>query len=288
MPAFRSTLPHGERPVPSSLAPASCGFDPRSRTGSDGRACGPHEGARVSIHAPARGATTSAAAQGSPVDRFRSTLPHGERRTISPTISIPIRFRSTLPHGERPPMAHALPFASRFRSTLPHGERPAARAESPIGYVFRSTLPHGERHRHPSPATCADPCFDPRSRTGSDLAYDAETGVLKWFRSTLPHGERRQTSATLSRGTMFRSTLPHGERRRLSGLRTVHCRFRSTLPHGERPLIREPEAATLIVSIHAPARGATTAIEVVEAAAMVSIHAPARGATGHEARGDLS
>ena len=54
------------------------GFDPRSRTGSDH---GPEPGAfrrRVSIHAPARGATTDQA--GTLEGReFRSTLPHGER-----------------------------------------------------------------------------------------------------------------------------------------------------------------------------------------------------------------
>ena len=59
-------------------------------------------------------------------------------------------------------------------------------------------------------------CFDPRSRTGSDLIPRSHTAPsLYGFRSTLPHGERRRGSVRLHRGTLvFRSTLPHGERHR--------------------------------------------------------------------------
>ena len=85
---FQSTLPHGERPCPSSRWGRSCYFNPRSRMGSDGfgflSLSGPFEfqstlphGERpsanaeyialeISIHAPAWGATCRVAQQGNP------------------------------------------------------------------------------------------------------------------------------------------------------------------------------------------------------------------------------
>ncbi len=56
--------------------------------------------------------------------------------------------------------------------------------------------------------------------------------------------------------------------------------FQSTPPHGERLAMRLITLANLLVSIHAPARGATVNSSVVKALVEVSIHAPARGATG--------
>ena len=57
-------------------------------------------------------------------------------------------------------------------------------------------------------------------------------------------------------------------------------RFQFTHPRGvrHRPLI--PRATALHVSIHAPARGATSPLLPAPCLQEVSIHAPARGATG--------
>ena len=55
---FQSTLPRGERPSTTNCPRRNDRFNPRSRAGSDR---GPLEGSRfrkVSIHAPARGATS--------------------------------------------------------------------------------------------------------------------------------------------------------------------------------------------------------------------------------------
>ncbi|SDT03380.1 hypothetical protein SAMN05444162_2904 [Paenibacillaceae bacterium GAS479] len=54
---FQSTLPHGERQP--TVTPSLCmsGFNPRSRTGSDAMDSARADMERVSIHAPARGAT---------------------------------------------------------------------------------------------------------------------------------------------------------------------------------------------------------------------------------------
>ena len=56
--------------------------------------------------------------------------------------------------------------------------------------------------------------------------------------------------------------------------------FQSTHPQGVRPIYHQGTVETLIVSIHAPARGATVTLtaKTVDLTS-VSIHAPARGAT---------
>ena len=56
--------------------------------------------------------------------------------------------------------------------------------------------------------------------------------------------------------------------------------FQSTLPRGERRFVAKPATQRIQISIHAPARGATTpAAGMVCPVMNISIHAPARGAT---------
>ncbi len=105
---FRSTPPHGGRPSRAGCANPRAGFDPRPRMGGDprgafsgaGGACfdprprmggdrgngGSHHAARVSIHAPAWGATLWL--RTTMMSRlFRSTPPHGGRRPALKWIS---------------------------------------------------------------------------------------------------------------------------------------------------------------------------------------------------------
>ena len=121
---FQSTLPRGERrgcpadlklcmdfnprsregsDVMQHLVPFafSTNFNPRSREGSDGAtlpSC--RLPLRISIHAPARGATRHA---------LNLLLKKG--------------FQSTLPRGERPELVVLLAKGELFQSTLPRGER---------------------------------------------------------------------------------------------------------------------------------------------------------------------
>ena len=100
--------------------------------------------------------------------------------------------------------------------------------------------------------------------------------------------------------SIFQSTLPRGERLHSYQSRKVISVFQSTLPRGERLLI-PPHLQLLVyfnprsrewsdpgelafppavyISIHSPARGATTNKELGNAIRKISIHAPARGAT---------
>ena len=59
----------------------------------------------------------------------------------------------------------------------------------------------------------------------------------------------------------------------------LRLQFQSTLPRGERLLQDSVKQRTILISIHAPARGATLEMLVPKVKAKISIHAPARGAT---------
>ena len=79
---------------------------------------------------------------------------------------------------------------------------------------------------------------------------------------------------------MFQSTHPHGVRQKETPILVpLPSQFQSTHPHGVRlvPLLAGHEL--IIVSIHAPARGATITDVILVTKEVVSIHAPARGAT---------
>ena len=99
--------------------------------------------------------------------------------------------------------------------------------------------------------------FNPRSREGSDFPFTLMTSIFHKFQSTLPRGERLIKLHKPHSPSEFQSTLPRGERRFLDNLFT--------------------DAAK--ISIHAPARGATTDSNKYNEYDKISIHAPARGAT---------
>jgi len=124
----------------------------------------------VSIHAPARGATTR---RGVSLARFwfQSTLPRGERlprpqrpgdpwsvsihapargATSSPPIhtSLPFGFNPRSRAGSDSPAHKPGGGPRRFQSTLPRGERLEVLLNSPDEILFQSTLPRGERLTH--------------------------------------------------------------------------------------------------------------------------------------------
>ncbi len=120
---------------------------------------------------------------------------------------------------------------------------------------FQSTLPHGERHKK-TIYQWTSFCFNPRSRTGSDMAPMWAPIMTKVFQSTLPHGERPQSVWQPNTCPLFQSTLPHGERRQYKGhIRECIC-FNPRSRTGSDCGFDEP-CDHYYVSIHAPARGAT-------------------------------
>ena len=142
--------------------------------------------------------------------------------------------------------------------------------------------------------------FNSRSRMGSDPHARRPLHLHHWFQFTLPHGERRAPPPPNPPFPEFQFTLPHGERphrrRRPRILRSFNSRSRMG-----SDMERWPSLPSMVVSIHAPAWGATWSRAIwmpsswfqftlphgerpLDAApptkgAWVSIHAPAWGAT---------
>ena len=235
-------------------------FNPRSRKGSDRKA----------------------RAQRTEITKFQSTLPQGERRKYAPGQAVPVIFQSTLPQGERHIRQLGTQLSQQFQSTLPQGERQErifmsllyrkisihAPARGATGWTnswvpqtqfqstlpqgerraiaaaifllrqFQSTLPQGERQSGPASDCGVTTYFNPRSRKGSDLIFRGHHMAHGTFQSTLPQGERLQDTG-------------HGR---------PPASFQSTLPQGERQISRQGYPLPDMISIHAPARGATAII----------------------------
>ena len=104
-----------------------------------------------------------------------------------------------------------------------------------ITYVFQSTHPHGVR---------------PKSTKRLETQ-------LTMFQSTHPHGVRQAAIIAKESELKFQSTHPHGVRRTNRTYRRTHKQFQSTHPHGVRLYIHLINVGRSIVSIHAPAWGAT-------------------------------
>ena len=232
--ALQSTLPHGERQTVMFLCKAKVGFNPRSRTGSDGRGlCSVHI-LRAGFNPRSRtGSDTGGGSHKCDCIGLQSTLPHGERLALAQKTLPAVWLQSTLPHGERHVPPDVSDCTSLLQSTLPHGERRPWIMFCPHSQGrLQSTLPHGERpwvnlpalalHRfNPRSRTGSDgTCtpkpqrpgrFNPRSRTGSDDEVDKYEATNAASIHAPARGATPEYLAT-PRASVLQSTLPHGER----------------------------------------------------------------------------
>ncbi len=144
-------------------------------------------------------------------------------------------FQSTPPHGGRlQPNLLAQPL-HLFQSTPPHGGRRFYGEWLVPHTLFQSTPPHGGRLRV--------------------VQGQEEKGVVSihapaWGATTV-----RLPRAAVDR--MFQSTPPHGGRHKGNRWSMLFNTFQSTPPHGGRPPMDDGLFGSLVVSIHAPAWGAT-------------------------------
>ncbi len=147
------------------------GFNPRPRVGGDARRSvillrrpmfqstpprggrqvyprGGRSGARVSIHAPAWGATLSFALFMSS-SRFQSTPPRGGRQTAAlDGSSCSSLFQSTPPRGGRLTGRGRPRPCIMFQSTPPRGGRRLTHHQGKQPWQFQSTPPRGGRQTH--------------------------------------------------------------------------------------------------------------------------------------------
>ena len=100
---------------------------------------------------------------------------------------------------------------------------------------FQSTLPRGERRGSAIHSLIIVYNFNPRSREGSDTTY--EMGLLEEYK--------------------FQSTLPRGERLFAAGFFNMCENFNPRSREGSDPAKSDGSLKAVVISIHAPARGAT-------------------------------
>ena len=121
--------------------------------------------------------------------------------------------------------------------------------------LFQSTHPHGVRLFYTT-MTRIRTCFNPRTHTGCDKYQRLCLTSLQRFNPRTHTGCDEVKFCAEIEERMFQSTHPHGVR-----------------------LNQINQSVGSRVSIHAPTRGATEALSVINATLPVSIHAPTRGAT---------
>src|SRR5690606_38647628 len=99
-----------------------------------------------------------------------------------------------------------------------------------------------------------------------------------WFQSTRPRGARRNAAGYRGTDDCFNPRARAGRDPKTVAIGHNSQSFQSTRPRGARQVIVGPPQTNTVVSIHAPARGATPVRTCTAPRDPVSIHAPARGA----------
>ena len=144
-------------------------------------------------------------------------------------------FQSTRPRGARPPSpSGSSACATRFNPRARVGRDPPGAARPSPGRCFNPRARVGRDHDSPPPAVCVDG-FNPRARVGRDMRPVPGTGDVGRFQSTRPRGARPLLVNSRTHRNEFQSTRPRGARRGQGSGDDRHC----------------------VVSIHAPAWGAT-------------------------------
>ena len=187
---------------------------------------------------------------------FQFALPRGERPKISSRSTPSSEFQFALPRGERRPSLTCRDCPPAFQFALPRGERPTCFSWMAASNVFQFALPRGER-----PA---------KSVTGHFIAA-VSIRAPAWGatqRTSAPGGDDR-----------FNSRSRVGSDASHAVLLAMMAVFQFALPRGERLRPIASAAARSVVSIRAPAWGATYAVFLRRTGRRVSIRAPAWGAT---------
>ena len=127
--------------------------------------------------------------------------------------------------------------------------------------------------------SCPIKNFNPRSREGSDDTATICRGGILYFNPRSREGSDTDENSMAICFIIFQSTLPRGERRSIVHsfcpyfIISIHAPARGATEYSFKSAICSQ------ISIHAPARGATNASAKKQTPLNISIHAPARGAT---------
>ena len=257
---FQSTHPRGVRlRVSGHVGPRMRSFNPRTRVGCDVRRRGRRSVSRVSIHAPAWGATTKS----NPIynkSKFQSTHPRGVRLLTHYQYVMDKQFQSTHPRGVRRGVIgvvavgidvsiHAPAWGATGHKSLPHG----VRGVSIHAPAWGATSNYRWRPKEFCHVSIHAPAW---GATAADQRQTAERGVSihapAW-------GATGKDSVVTLDVCMFQSTHPRGVRLQRAALHgAIRFRFNPRTRVGCDILLGAAANMLFPVSIHAPAWGATS------------------------------
>ena len=162
----------------------------------------------------------------------------------------------------RPSIFFQSPCSSIFQSTHPHGVRPMMERIQPGTQQFQSTHPHGVRLLRPH--VVGEPLSISIHAPARGATADVRRFVL-YFQISI-HAPARGATKGVDKS---RSADPYFNPRTRTGCDSLstRCReccqkFQSTHPHGVRLPHTWRLIGDIIISIHAPARGATADIQI--------------------------
>ena len=188
----------------------------------------------ISIHAPARGATNASAKKQTPLNISIHAPARGATES-----------RVILQQGY-----------TVFQSTLPRGERRVA--DSNKVEVKQISIHAPARGATKNYLVTVNRFYISIHAPARGATFvEKRAAYVEIFQSTLPRGERLQCLHQNHLPFLFQSTLPRGERLIMEKMLKSLAKFQSTLPRGERRCSHVPFGSVFIISIHAPARGAT-------------------------------
>ena len=212
----------------------------------------------ISIHAPAWGATH---------------LPDQHRHKLKISIHAPAWGATSSTHRRA--------FAgTEFQSTHPRGVRPC----SPTRRATRST------HFNPRTRVGCDPLSKSSGLSRCRISIHAPAWGATKAKTLLEllliisihapaWGATVDDASTTLLSQSFQSTHPRGVRPRFCDYSRLTSEFQSTHPRGVRQAFDLPVNSCPMISIHAPAWGATPKDRQTLTITDISIHAPAWGAT---------
>ena len=236
------------------LCPQHHSFNPRARAGRDLRRLITSAKGRVSIHAPARGATTTTPPAVPLVTCFNPRARAGRDTDVVLAVVSRPQFQSTRPRGARQGSSTSTSSSSMFQSTRPRGARPLPRDRFSLDSSFNPRARAG-RDSILTTRSCSHSSFNPRARAGRDpkavrIALTSKVSIhapargatqvhgqgmlAQEFQSTRPRGARRLSSLPLQRRRSFNPRARAG--RDFPFVLRVMCwyRFQSTRPRGAR------------------------------------------------------
>ncbi len=175
----------------------------------------------------------------------------------------------------------------KFQFTRPRGARRLHWIFQEIEAAFQFTRPRGARQRRLPPRDRLQRVSIHAPARGATPSRRPTSRPTRRFNSRARKGRDTPLYQSGSRRESFNSRARKGRDGLFNAFADARRRFQFTRPQGARHK-RLPGHDRPRVSIHAPARGATTRLRIRGRTGEVSIHAPARGATGerlHKGRG---